>query len=311
MRYIVWMMFCLLSLPAHASVEGWVGDFKQEAAKEGISHALLEEAFADFTPQASVVRLDRRQPEGTMTLARYMHNVVPPARVARAREERSVHDATLSAASARYGVPEEVIVALWAVESNFGENQGNFSVVHALATLAYEGRRASYFRKELLQALKIVDAGHITLDAMTGSWAGAMGQCQFMPTSFLAYAADGDGDGRRDIWNSEADVHASIARYLSSVGWDAHLPILLEVTLPEGFDIARYLRHEKRALAAWQKLGVQVDASVSDTAMLALVRLGKGPSSRIVLATRNFDTLMHWNRSTYFAAAVSALADAM
>jgi membrane-bound lytic murein transglycosylase B len=303
-------MMLLAAAPAFANVDAWVADFKQEAVRQGISQSLVDEALANFDPDATVIRLDRKQPEGTMTLAKYMKNVLPASRISRARSELSNNYSAISAAASRYGVAPEVIVALWGVESNFGENQGNFEVVGALATLAYEGRRAEYFRKELLNALKIIDAGHIELHDMTGSWAGAMGQCQFMPTSFLAYAVDGDGDGRKDIWNTEADVYASIANYLGTVGWDATLPIIVKAHMPKGFDFKRYAGKEFRAFADWKQLGVDASGLRAD-ATVKLVRIGKGQGAYYALATRNFDTLMNWNRSTYFAAAVSGLSEAI
>lgn len=235
---------------------------------------------------------------------------MPESRIERAREAYDMNRAAIDAAGARYGVNPETIVALWGVESNFGSNQGSFEVIEALATLAYEGRRAEYFRKELLNAFKIIDAGHISLRDMTGSWAGAMGQCQFMPSSFLRFAADGDSDGRRDIWNSEADVYASIANYLGTVGWDATLPIIVRAHVPKTFDFKAHVGHEWRSFAGWQQLGISAHHPLlRDGTRLKLVRVGKGAGSELMLATRNFDTLMDWNRSTYFVAAVSKLSD--
>jgi membrane-bound lytic murein transglycosylase B len=306
------LMFALAAFPAYANVEGWVGQFKQEAAAQGISSPLLAEALDGFEPNATVIRLDRKQPEGVMSLGKYLHNVVPASRIARARNEYTANRSAIDSAASRYGVSPEAIVALWGIESNFGENQGSFDVVEALATLAYEGRRASYFRKELINALKIIDAGHIRLQDMKGSWAGAMGQCQFMPSSFLAYAADGDGDGRKDIWNTESDVFVSIAHYLSTVGWDATLPIIVKVDAAKTFDFKGHVGNHWRSVASWKRLGVEVESStLAEDASVKLVRIGKGQGAYYALATRNFDTLMDWNRSTYFAAAVSKLSGAI
>lgn len=299
--------------PAFANVDVWVERFKREARSQGVSPALLEEAFNGFAPNATVVKLDRKQPEGTLSFAEYQRKVLSPARVDRARDALSNHQSALQNVSARYGVNPQVIVALWGIESNFGDNQGNFEVVRSLATLAYEGRRAQYFRKELMNALKIVDAGHVGLNEMIGSWAGAMGQCQFMPSSFLAYAVDGDGDGRKDIWYSEADVFASIANYLTTIGWDATLPIIVRVNVPNSFDLKAHLGNDWRAFSGWQQLGVDAapHPRLTDGTLLKLVRVGRGEGAEFGLATRNFDTLMHWNRSTYFVTAVSKLSDAL
>ncbi len=315
-KWIASLAFGLLTmaaLPAHACVDCWVTKFKQEAVQSGISQPLLDEAFADFEPNHTVIKLDRKQPEGTMGLSEYLRKVISNSRINRAQDELSSNAFAVQSAASQYGVNPEVIVALWGIESNFGDHQGSFEVVESLATLAYEGRRASYFRKELINALKIIDAGNIGLHDMTGSWAGAMGQCQFMPTSYLRFAADGNGDGRKDIWNDQADVFASIASYLSTVGWDATLPILVEAEAAKRFDFSRHLGNDWRSLASWKRLGISVapDRRLSDATMLKLVRLGKGSHGQLGLVTKNFDTLMNWNRSTYFATAVAKLSDAI
>jgi membrane-bound lytic murein transglycosylase B len=197
----------------------WVLELQQEARLNGISDGIFQQAMRGAEPMEKVIVLDRKQPESTMTMEEYLKKVVPQARIQRARKEYEANLPLLKAVSQRYGVQPEYIVALWAVESNFGERMGNYAIVHSLATLAYDGRRSAFFRKELLNALTILQQGHISVDAMLGSWAGAMGQCQFMPSSFLRYAVDYNGDGRKDIWQTREDVFASIANYLSSEGW--------------------------------------------------------------------------------------------
>lgn len=238
--------------------DDWLDDFRQEAAEKGIRADTLDEALSGIAPLPRVIELDRRQPESTMTLEKYLRNVVPQSRIDKARALYRENRTLLREVSRRYGVQPEYIVALWGIESNFGERMGNFEIVHALATLAYDGRRSTYFRGELLNALKILDQGHIDVEDMKGSWAGAMGQCQFMPSSFLRYAVDHNGDGRKDIWGTKADVFASIAHYLSSEGWN------------EG------------------------------------QRLGSADNKK-----SNFNVVLRWNRSRYFATAVGKLADAI
>jgi membrane-bound lytic murein transglycosylase B len=166
-----------------------------------------------------VIKLDRKQPETTMTQDEYVAKIVNDARIAEGKEQLEANREVLTAISQQYGVQPSYIVALWGIESNFGRNTGNFMVVHSLATLAFDGRRSDFFRGELINALKILDQDHIEPVDMQGSWAGAMGQCQFMPSSFLRYAVDYDHDGKRDIWNNNSDIFASIANYLKSEGW--------------------------------------------------------------------------------------------
>jgi membrane-bound lytic murein transglycosylase B len=198
----------------------WLTEFKQDALTKGISQQTLNEAFASTEPIDRVIELDRKQPESTLTLEEYLQKVVSAGRIRRGKELYNEHRAVLDKISAEYGVPGNYIVALWGIETSYGDNTGGFSVVDSLATLAYDGRRSEYFRSELINALKIIDADHIEAYDMDGSWAGAMGQCQFMPSSFLSYAVDYNHDGKRDIWNTQEDVFASIANYLHSSGWN-------------------------------------------------------------------------------------------
>lgn len=199
----------------------WVADFRKEASVQGISDETLNAAFADIKPVDAVITLDRKQPENKITLEEYLEKTVTPARIKNGRDELSANRELLNDVSAKYSVPANVIVALWGMETSYGENAGNFNIIAVLATLAYDGRRSEFFRGELINALKIVDAEKLPVDEFQGSWAGAFGQCQFMPGSFLKYAVDFDGDGKRDIWYTNADIFASIANYLHSEGWNA------------------------------------------------------------------------------------------
>ena len=299
------------SARAAAPFDAWLEDFRAEARSAGVSDRTLDRALEGLAPIPRVIELDRRQPEGRMTFVEYRQRVINDARIRKGRQLLQEHRALLSRIEAQYGVPAEIIVALWGIESNFGENTGGFPVIASLATLAHEGRRAAFFTGELIAALKILDAGDITLDAMNGSWAGAMGQSQFMPSTFLAYAVDGSGDGKRDIWRNRADVFASMANYLSRMGWDRRYIWGREVRVQNG--VATSGLDERRPLARWQAAGVRradggdLPAVAIDASLLRMDE-GRGPS---YLVYDNFRVLMRWNRSTYFATSVGLLANAI
>ena len=215
----------------------WIAAFSASARAAGIGDETLRLAFDGVQLVPRVVDLDRAQPEFTRSVWDYLDRAVSPQRVATGREKLSQFRAEADAAVARYGVPASVLAAIWGLESNFGSNVGDIPTIDALATLGFEGRRADWARGQLLAALKILQGGDIERARMIGSWAGAMGQTQFLPTSFLAYAVDADGDGRRDIWGSMADVLASTANFLARAGWQAGQPWGTEVRLPPGFDL--------------------------------------------------------------------------
>lgn len=198
----------------------WLNELRAEATARGIRAATLDAALSGIQPDPNIVELDRKQPESTLTYKQYLKRVLPKSRIAKAKQLYRENLSLLRRIGAQYGVQPQYIVALWGMESSFGENTGGYNVIEALATLAYDGRRSNYFRGELLDALTILDQGHIATQNMTGSWAGAMGQCQFMPKSFLRFAVDADGDGHKDIWRNKADVFASIANYLHREGWN-------------------------------------------------------------------------------------------
>ena len=247
-----------------------------------------------------------------MTFAEYRKRIVSPDRISRGRALYRQHRALLTDIEARTGVAGQYIVALWGVESSFGANTGGHKVIPSLATLAYDGRRADFFRKELIAALQIIDAGHVRAGDMTGSWAGAMGQVQFMPTSFLALAVDGDGDGRADIWGSQADALASAANYLRTRGWQAGERWGRAVVLPAGFDTELLGRDKKRPLHEWQAMGVRLPGggALPPSDMSAGIVV-PGDDGQAFLVYANYDVLMDWNRSLYFATSVGLLADAI
>ena len=304
----------LLAAPAAAAGEDfgpWLQELRRQALDDGISAATLDAALTGVQPIPRVIELDRDQPEFKRTFQQYLDLVAPETRVANGREALARHRALLEAVAARYGVQPRFIVALWGVETDFGRVTGGFPVVAALATLAFEGRRSEFFRRELLDALHILDERHIGVAEMTGSWAGAMGQSQFMPSSFRRYAVDYDGDGRRDIWSTEADVFASIANYLAGNGWRAGQGWGRAVRLPPGFDPALVGPKIEKPLAEWQALGVRTatGGDLPAANLSASVVQPDGPRGPALIVYENFKTIMRWNRSTYFAATVGYLAD--
>ena len=289
----------------------WLAGLREEALGRGIRAETLDKAFADVKPIARVVELDRRQPEFTLGFQEYLDRVVPDSRVERGRRNLKGNRALLDKVARKYGVQPRFIVALWGIETDFGRHAGAFYVIEALATLAYDGRRSAFFRKQLLDALTILDEGHIAPAEMMGSWAGAMGQNQFMPSSFVSFAVDFDGDGRRDIWSTKADVFASAANYLARSGWRGDQTWGRQVRLPEGFDVDLAGLEVRKRLGAWQRLGVRrADGSDLPTRQLAasLILPGRG-AEPAYLVYDNYSTILKWNRSTFFAIAVGSLAD--
>ena len=304
------------TLPAAADngpFDTWLAGVREEARALGVSDETLNVALSGVSPIPRVIELDRGQPEVTITFAQYMDRVVTRKRIAKGREKYDANSGILSQVTEMYGVPGRFIVALWGIETNFGSYTGGFSVIAALATLAHDGRRSAYFRKELLAALQILDAGHIAPDAMKGSWAGAMGQSQFMPTSFQRFAVDFDGDGRRDIWTTRPDVFGSAANYLSGSGWRPGETWGREVRLPANFDSALISMDVIKPLGTWQTLGVRRadgrDLPLAD--MTASLVLPGGDGGPAFLVYENYRTILKWNRSHYFAMAVGHLADSI
>jgi membrane-bound lytic murein transglycosylase B len=289
----------------------WLQELRAEAVALGIRPQTLDTALTGLRPLLRVIELDRKQPEDTLTYAQYLERTLPAARVQKGLRLLNAHRALLQDIGAKYDVPPGLIVALWGMETDFGRATGNFSVLASLATLAYDGRRSALFRRELLEALKIVDAGHVRPEAMMGSWAGAMGQNQFMPSSFMQYAVDYDGDGRRDIWTTVADVFASTANYLASSGWRGRESWGHRVVLPADFDAAMNAGQPGKTLAAWQALGVRrADGGVLPAELeSASLVLPSGATNQAYLVYANYQVLLKWNRSNYFALTVGQFAD--
>ena len=290
----------------------WLGKLRVEAEGKGISQSVLDEALAGVQPIPRVIELDRRQPEFTLTFTQYRDRVVPQSRIKKGRVKYQENRDLLEEIGGKIGVQPRFIVALWGIETDFGRVTGGFKVIPALATLAHDGRRSAFFRKALLNALQILHEGHIAPKEMMGSWAGAMGQSQFMPSSFLAHAVDYDGDGRRDIWTTRPDVFASAANYLAKSGWRADQTWGREVKLPRDFDFALADLKVRKPIGGWQALGVrQPDGGDLPTRQLSasIVLPEKGKMSPAYLVYSNYRTTLRWNRSTYFALAVGLLSD--
>ena len=302
--------------------DDWLAALLAEARGRGYSDELLAQTLVGVTPLPRVIASDRRQAEAVLTFEEYIKRRVTPERVQRGRELVAEHREVLTRISHAYGVPPSVIVAIWGLESRFGERSGDVPVFQALATLAWEPRRAAFFRGQLYDALTMVDRGHIDAASMKGSWAGAMGQPQFMPSSYLAYAVDFDGDGRRDIWTSAADTFASIANYLASHGWRADEPWGREVRLTPAIaqHAARALGTRKSGcrairemigparLARWQRLGVRgTDGGnlLAGPPDAALVRAGRHG----FLVHGNYDAILRYNCAHHYALSVAILAD--
>ncbi len=289
----------------------WLKELRAEASQNGIREEILSSAFDDIKLIPRVIELDRKQPEFSLTFAQYMERVVPNSRVQKGRKKLAENKALLEEVGKKFGVQPRFIVAFWGIETDFGRVTGGFKLIPALATLAHDGRRSTYFRKELMNALKILNGNHIKVDDMVGSWAGAMGQCQFMPSSFLNFAIDYDGDGRKDIWTTKADVFGSAANYLSRSGWKADQTWGRAVTLPAGFNPELANLKVVKPLTEWSQLGVlKADGSTLPTRDLpASIVFTEGPGSAAYLIYNNYRTILKWNRSTYFAVAVGTLAD--
>jgi len=298
------------SVAQQQSFDEWLAALRLEARDLGISEATLNALDAIKQPEARVLELDNSQPEFVQTFTRYLALRVTPNQVDKGQALLKQHAAILEQVRQRYGVQAHYLVAFWAIESNFGSATGGFSVLQALATLAYDPRRAEFFRRELLTALQIIDAGHIAPERMSGSWAGAMGQLQFMPSVFYQYGVDGDGDGRIDIWNSLPDIFHSAANFLSQSGWRGDERWGREVLLPANFDFALSGATSK-SLQQWKDLGITLvsGALLPVADMQAIVVLPAGATGPAFLAYQNYQATMAYNPSAFYALTVGHLAD--
>jgi membrane-bound lytic murein transglycosylase B len=300
----------------------WLATLRQEAQDRGFSDALLGETLADLEPLERVVQADRSQAELNPGFARYLSTRLTPAMIGRGKEMAKEHRAILGQVERKFDVQSRFLLAIWGMETRYGRVTGNTPVFQALATLAWEPRRAGYFRGELFNALTMVQRGHIDARSMTGSWAGAMGQTQFMPSSYLSYAVDFDGDGRRDIWKSTGDTLASIANYLKGFRWNGDETWGREVTVSDKLreEIARTIPRrtqgcfavrnmtERRPLEEWQKIGVRLPGGKAlprADLSAGLVDVGQ----RTFLVYPNYDAILGYNCAHYYALTVALLSD--
>lgn len=319
LRYASLLGLFALALASPAGAAGekfgqWLRDVKKESLRRGISEKTLASAFSGISYNPRVIELDRKQPESRLTFGQYKKNVISAERIGTGIKNLKRHGEEIEKASKAYGVPGEIIVALWGMETSYGKNTGGFDVIEALATLAYDGRRSSFFRDELFKALAILDDGHIDHAEMQGSWAGAMGQNQFMPSSFQAYAVDGNGDGKRDIWRSLPDVFASTANYLHKSGWKNGEIWGREVKLSQPVPKSLTGLEIRKSNAAWRKMGVmpvEGNFSPEEGETLASLILPAGTDGPAYLVYDNYRVLMKWNKSIYFATSVGILSDAL
>ncbi len=289
----------------------WLDALRVEARTKGISDTTLYRSLVDVKPIPRIIELDRKQPESTITFAQYQKRIVSQTRIKNGRARLAQHRDLLEKVGAEFGVQPRFIVALWGIETNFGQFTGGFPVINALATLAYDGRRSKYFRGELFNALRIIEQGHIEPSEMKGSWAGAMGQSQFMPSSFLSFAHDYDGDGAKDIWNTQSDVFASAANYLKGVGWRDDITWGRKVRLPAGFDAEQASLDIIKPISEWQALGIRRDdgSDLPTRDIRASVILPGGEEGPAYIVYDNYRAILRWNRSHYFAMAVGQLSD--
>ena len=297
---------------AESDFNGFLAEMRRAAYAQGIRPATIDIAFRYIQYLPHVVELDHKQPEHRMTFAEYFEKVVTRQRLDDARRHLVDNWTMLQGVRQRFGVQPRFVVALWGVESDFGRTMGTYSVPAALATLAYDGRRGSLFRAELISALRILDQGNIRVDRMVGSWAGAMGQCQFMPSTFLRYAVDFDGDGRRDIWTDRGDVLGSIANYLAHLGWRGNEDWGREVSVPANFDARLAGLDSRRSTFEWSRLGIRPSGTPftgREPASSLVVPDGGGGTGFLVYD--NFRAIKRWNNSTFFAAAVGYIADSI
>ena len=305
----------------------WLVEFRAEAAGKGISPATLDAALTGLRPLEKVLNRDRKQPEFKLTFESYSSRLLKAPNIERGRAMMAEHAGLLQRVSDRYGVQPRFIVAIWGIETRYGAIKGNTEIVPALATLAFDRRRSRFFRAQLLDALRMVDKGYIELGGMKGSWAGAMGHPQFIPSSYLAYAQDFDGDGRRDIWNNLGDVFASIANYLRRHGWSNARTwgrgVQVPKTVRQAYDSmragkakgCRALRQATRpqSLARWQAAGLRrlSGAALPTVGIDARLLMPDGPDGRAFLVYRNYERLLRYNCSNLYGLTVGLWSDAV
>lgn len=294
-----------------ADFETWIADFRPRALNAGITVATFDAAMNGLSYDATIIKRDRNQAEFSKTIWDYLDTAVSDLRITNGQKALADWDGKLNEIEARFGVEKEVVVAIWGLESAYGTFRGGESVINGLATLAYDARRAAFFEQQLIAALQILQSGDTTRDQMKGSWAGAMGHTQFMPTSYQAYAVDFDGDGKRNIWEDDpVDALASAAAYLKHFGWTQGQPWGVEVRLPEGFDFALAARSETRLPSAWAEMGiVPVNGEMDDVHGPASILLPGGSEGAVFMVFSNFGVIERYNTADAYVIGVGHLAD--
>ena len=314
LKIIISVCFSLICFDAQAldsiDFNKWLKHLKADAREEKISSRTIKNTFKNAKYLPRIIALDRSQPEFISTFLTYIDNRVTSNKIARGRVMLQANETLLSEIETQYGVPKNILVAFWGLETNYGGNQGDFGLPSALMTLAYEGRRAEFFRGQLLDAMRIVDAGHNDVAGLRGSWAGAMGHMQFMPSTFIKYGVDADFDGKINIWNSLPDVFASAANYLAKTGWRKDEPAMIEVKLPADFNYGLAQLNNRKSAEKWSILGVrdmndQLLPKLDDAAII----LPQGYQGPAFMVFSNFDVILDWNRSVNYALSVAHLAN--
>jgi lytic murein transglycosylase len=300
----------MLPVP-NAGYDAWVAGFRSRALSQGISAATFDNAFAQAGFLPGVIERDRNQTEFTRSLEDYLAIAASEERVANGRTALRQYGPTLSQIEARYGVEPRVVTAVWCMESSYGTRRGNVEVISALSTLAYEGRRGSFFEQQLVAALRILQNGDVSPKGMTGSWAGAMGHTQFIPTSYLAYAVDFTGDGRRDIWSDDpSDALASTAAYLARSGWKHGQPWGVEVRLPAGFNTGQAGRGTRRSPSDWAAQGVRdMDGRTVPDYGPASIIIPMGTSGPAFMIFNNFTVITRYNNAESYVIGIGHLSD--
>lgn len=283
---------------------------KSDAMRQGVPAGVADKAFQGLTPDQKVIDLDGRQPEFSLTYAKYVGGTVSADRIAKGQQKMAQHRALLDALQGEYGVPPQYLMAFWGIETNYGTYMGDFRVVRSVATLACMTKRTAFFSNETVQALRILETNRMTSDQMRGSWAGAMGNMQFMPSTFTKWAVDRDGNGKIDIWNSLPDAFASASNFLRGIGFKPGLPSSEEVVLPKGFPLDQADMTIEKPVRAWAAMGVRTAGGaalpVSDEPASIILPAGyRGPA---FILYPNFKAVMNWNRSTLYALSVGILA---
>jgi len=317
MKITKWsLLACLLcaaslaSAAQHLSWGQWVAGVRTEAMDQGISPALFERAFSDIhEPSRQVKGLARSQPEHRLTFNKYLNSRADGYRIAIGRKKFKQNQALLEEIGQRFGVDPCFIVSFWGMETSYGSYMGNFPVIKSLATLAYDSNRPDFFRKQLFIALHILNDGHVSFENFKGEWAGASGQPQFLPSSWVEYAVDYDGDGRKDIWESKPDVFASIANYMKKNGWQTDEPWAIHVKLPANFDQNLEGKSIVKPVSEWTALGVRTESGQPlpyPNLKASIVQPNGGP---VFLAYPNYKMILRYNNSIYYAGAIGYMAD--